>query len=267
MSDESPSVDPSEDHIAATIDGSVDGASDGGSDDPRRVSRRALMAGAGVTVLGVAIPGSPLGSVVSALVPDTTTTSSSTSTTSTTAPAAPASLHPETANPPYLGEIRMFAGNYAPAGWMRCDGSLVSVNDYQALYSLLGTTYGGNGVTNFALPNMQGNVAVVSGNGPGLTPRYPGSSGGEESVTLMTNQLPSHTHALTGSTAVATTNSPNWSSFATPGNGPATYGPATHLVAMAPTGYSGNSMPHENRMPSLAVTFIICVIGMYPNLT
>jgi len=109
----------------------------------------------------------------------------------------------------YLGEVRIFAGNYAPEGWQFCNGQSLSVSEYQALYSLIGTTYGGDGVNTFALPDLRGRVPVGVGSGPGLTPRVLGQSGGSEEVALVESQIPAHGHNLTVNTSEASTATPS----------------------------------------------------------
>lgn len=171
---------------------------------------------------------------------------------------------------PFLGEIRLFAGNFAPRGWALCYGQLLSISQNAALFSLLGTTYGGDGRTTFGLPDLRGRVPVHEGQGPGLTPRTLGERSGSEAVTLLATQLPAHTHALAASTANAT-------SQVARGNLPAfTYVDAVTTlyanedggtVAMAPGAIAptGSGLPHENRMPTLALNFIIAVEGIYPS--
>src|ERR1700704_2401745 len=112
------------------------------------------------------------------------------------------------ATQPYLGEIRMFGGNFAPAGWALCNGQLLSISQNTALFSLLGTQFGGNGTTNFALPNLQGSVPVSQGNGAGLTPRDMGERGGEEDVTLSQATMASHNHQMSGAATSASSVTP-----------------------------------------------------------
>ena len=169
---------------------------------------------------------------------------------------------------PFVGEIRMFAGNFAPQGWAFCDGQLLAISQNDALFSLLGTIYGGDGQTTFALPDLRGRIPVHMGSGPGLSPRQLGSNGGNETVTLTVNQLPPHSHALNGTDAAATANSPA-------GNVPAasntidlyaTADPvASDALASSSLGNSGGSQPHSNLMPFLCVNFIIALFGIYPS--
>lgn len=159
---------------------------------------------------------------------------------------------------PYLGEIRMFGGTFVPYGWVSCDGSLLSINSNQALFAILGTTYGGNGVTTFAVPDLRGRLAVHAGSGPGLTPRTLGQQFGTESVSLNVAQMPSHQHSMTGATT-QTTDRPAGAAAA-PGS---SYG--TPTTPMAATQSAGQGLPHENMQPSLAVNFIIATQGIFPT--
>ena len=170
---------------------------------------------------------------------------------------------------PYLGEIRMFAGNFAPVNWALCNGQLLSIAQSTALFSILGTMYGGDGKTTFALPNLQGNVPMHQGAGPGLTPRNVGDTGGETTVSLNTGQIPAHNHNLQGVSAPATTLTPT---NAWPAEPPATreggvmYAPTGTTVAMntAALGATGANTAHNNLQPTLAVSFIIALVGIYP---
>jgi microcystin-dependent protein len=171
---------------------------------------------------------------------------------------------------PYLGEIRMFAGNFAPTGWALCNGQLLPIAQNQALFSLLGTTYGGNGQTTFALPDLRGRVPMHWGAGPGLTPRTIGEVGGTESVTLLSNQMPVHTHAAAASTQAGNSIEPNgtvWAAVVDANSQPVSaYGtvPNTTLSPQA-IGLAGGSQPHENLQPYECVTFIIALQGVYPS--
>ena len=164
----------------------------------------------------------------------------------------------------FISEIRIFAGNYAPAGWAFCDGRLVLISQHSTLFKLIGTTYGGNGTTNYALPDLRGRVPMHFGTGPGLSPRVRAETGGTEQVTLSNQQIPSHTHSLIGSTGAGNVTSPQNSLIA---DGPAfaylDAAPDTQLSvnAAAPV---GGSQPHENRMPYLAVSYIIALTGVIP---
>jgi len=179
-----------------------------------------------------------------------------------------------------IGEIRLFAGNFAPRAWAFCEGQLLPINQNQALFSILGTIYGGDGRTTFALPDLRGRVALGPGHGPGLSDYRLGARGGVENVTLNATQIPSHNHTATpqlqfaqpASTAPANTPSPG--PAANPGttqmpaysNGPAT----TTLAAGDVTGdvqigNTGGGLSHENRQPFLAVNYIICLQGVFPS--
>ena len=164
----------------------------------------------------------------------------------------------------FISEIRIFSGNYAPQGWAFCDGRLLLINQHGTLFKLIGTTYGGNGTTNFALPNLSGRVPMHAGTGPGLSTRVRGEQGGVEEVTLSTQQIPAHTHPLIGSTGAGNANTPQNNLIA---DGPAQAfleaAPDTQLAlnAAAPV---GGSQPHENRMPFLTVSFIIALTGVIP---
>ncbi|RMF80914.1 MAG: phage tail protein [Chloroflexi bacterium] len=167
---------------------------------------------------------------------------------------------------PFVGEIRMFAGNFAPRGWAFCDGQLLAVSQNDALFSLLGTIYGGDGRTTFGLPDMRGRIPVHAGNGPGLSPRRLGAKGGQEKVTLTVNQLPSHTHPLNATQGAATDTRPV-------GNAPAQSAGADIWstrnvdVNMATQSITtvGGSQAHTNLMPFLCVNFIIALVGIYPS--
>jgi microcystin-dependent protein len=160
---------------------------------------------------------------------------------------------------PYIGEIRMFGGNFAPVGWLFCQGQLVSISDYDALFNLIGTTYGGDGQQNFGLPNLQSRMPVHAGS------NYPlGQAGGAESVTLNTNQLPVHTHAPVGNSTMANGVSPNGAFWANYAN--MNYSSQQPAAAMAPNALtpSGGNQPHDNMSPYQVVNFIIAVYGIYP---
>jgi microcystin-dependent protein len=176
---------------------------------------------------------------------------------------------------PFVGEIRPFAGNYAPTPWHLCDGSLLRISEYQTLFTLIGTTYGGDGTVTFALPDLRGRLALNQGTGPGLTPRTLGESAGAESVTLLESQIPQHTHPYMASTAAATTTSPANATLAAlnPSGGSARvmYTPAsttggTNLVMdTLNIGTTGGGQAHDNMMPSLAMTYMIALYGIYPS--
>jgi microcystin-dependent protein len=165
----------------------------------------------------------------------------------------------------YVGEIRMFAGNYAPEGWAFCDGSTLPINGYEALYSLIGTTYGGDGQTNFKLPDLRGRIPVHQGQSQSGIVYAMGQQSGTETVTLTSAQIPAHTHPVNAQSATGTTNSPNNAFWA--GNTIKQYAqsaPDGMMSASAIT-TAGGSQSHDNMMPYLAVSFIIAVNGLYPS--
>jgi microcystin-dependent protein len=163
---------------------------------------------------------------------------------------------------PFIGEIRTFAGNFAPRGWALCNGQLLSIAQNTALFSLLGTSYGGNGQTSFALPNLQGNAPMHWGDGPGLTPRTIGETGGSATVTLTSAELPSHSHQAMASQSSASELSPSGNAL---GDAPL-YAAPPFGAALAPSAVapSGGSQPHDNMQPHLGLTFIIALEGVYP---
>ncbi|MDM7855482.1 phage tail protein [Cellulomonas alba] len=166
---------------------------------------------------------------------------------------------------PYIGEIRMFAGTFAPVGWAFCDGSLIPISQNDTLYALLGTTYGGDGLSTFALPDLRGRVPIHQGQGPGLSARTIGERAGTESVTLTTTQLPSHTHAVVAALVPATTGSPAGATWAATSAPSYTTGSTTNTMSPAALAPAGGSQPHENRVPSLGVSFIIATEGIFPS--
>ncbi|MDA8018203.1 MAG: tail fiber protein [Thermoanaerobaculia bacterium] len=167
---------------------------------------------------------------------------------------------------PFVGEIRMFAGNFAPRGWAFCDGQLLAVSQNDALFSLLGTIYGGDGRTTFGLPDVRGRIPLHQGTGPGLSPRRLGSKGGAENETLTTNQLASHTHDWNANTAPATGAAPQGKVVAQ--TAPVRlYNPTNQGTDLASTtiANTGGSQPHTNLMPTLCINFIIALVGIYPS--
>ncbi len=169
---------------------------------------------------------------------------------------------------PFLAEIRIFTGNFAPKGWALCDGQLMSISQNTALFSLLGTTYGGDGKSNFALPNLQGNAPMQAGQGPGLSLRDLGETSGEQTVTLLQTEMPSHSHGVQAASSGGFPTPPN-NAWAAGGKGrPATYAasaPQTN-VQMNPFGttITGGNLPHNNMPPFLGLTFIIALQGVFP---
>jgi microcystin-dependent protein len=160
---------------------------------------------------------------------------------------------------PYIGEIRMFGGNFAPVGWLLCQGQLLPISQYDVLFNLIGTTYGGDGQNTFALPNLASRLPVHQGSGYVL-----GQMAGVETVTLNRNQMPVHTHQPVG-TQTAQGQSPSNSYWANNTNLP--YSVAAPSAAMAPNALSnaGGNQPHENMSPYLAINFIIATEGIYPS--
>lgn len=164
---------------------------------------------------------------------------------------------------PYVGEIRMFAGNFAPAGWMFCDGSLLPISEYETLFQLIGTTYGGDGQSTFALPDLRGRLPIHQGNGMALA-----ENGGAEQITLTVQQIPGHSHPLLASANNASTTSAG-------GNMLAQTPSYTPYIAMNPNsplsansiGPAGGSQPHTNFQPYLCVSFIISLFGIFPSPT
>ncbi|MBR7780108.1 phage tail protein [Undibacterium rugosum] len=172
----------------------------------------------------------------------------------------------------FVGEIRIFAGNYAPVDWLLCDGSVLSIAQYQSLYALIGVTYGGNGVTTFALPNLNGQLPIGQGTGSGLVNRVIGEKTGVASVTLASAELPIHTHAIQATTNLATTPTPGPTLTLATISAPSVFydggtsTPATQKAfnaeAFTPTG--GNAA-HNNMMPTLSLSYIIATSGTYPT--
>lgn len=159
---------------------------------------------------------------------------------------------------PFVGEVRLMGFNFPPRGWAQCNGQLLPINQNTALFSLLGTTYGGNGTTNFALPDLRGRLPMHVGQGPGLSLRDQGEIGGSEAVTLLTTQLPAHTHANGIADVERTTNRPT----GIPARGGAYAATATASVA---SGAAGGGQPHENMPPFLVLNWCIALQGVFPS--
>ena len=167
---------------------------------------------------------------------------------------------------PYVGEIRIFAGNFAPVGWNFCDGSLLAIASYEALYTLIGTTYGGDGQNTFGLPDLRGRVPIHQGSN-GVTNYTLGQNGGAEIVTLTVSQIPAHSHVAQAAAGASgnPANSPQnnvWSDW-TGGQ----FSTATPSVVMNPSaiGTAGGSQPHDNMLPFLGISFIISLFGIFPS--
>jgi len=174
---------------------------------------------------------------------------------------------------PFVAEIRIFPFNFAPTGWAQCNGQLLPISQNTALFSLLGTTYGGDGKSNFALPNLEGSVLVQQGQGPGLSQYILGQTGGEDTVALNGTQVPAHSHSLNATTALGTTNAPGGNDLADPKKG---VGPGAHptgniyntqapnVTAMTGIQPAGGSGPHNNLQPYLTLNYCIAMQGVYP---
>lgn len=173
---------------------------------------------------------------------------------------------------PFIGEIRMVGFNFAPrGGWMLCNGQLLAIASNTALFSLLGTTYGGNGTTTFALPDLRGRVPLHQGQGPGLSDYVMGEASGSETVTLINSQMPMHNHALTANSDAggASTSTNNFiASPSDPSTGAAapSFAQSTNTVMNPQSiGISGGNQPHQNMQPFLCVNFIIATQGIFPS--
>lgn len=166
---------------------------------------------------------------------------------------------------PFIGEIKLFAGNFAILGHAYCNGTLMSIAQNSALFSLIGTIYGGDGMTTFALPDLRGRIPIGMGSGAGLTARTIGQTGGSENVTLTINQIPAHNHSLNCNSAAANAVNPSGNFWAA----------QPHLVQFATTGSSamksnalsnsGGSQPHTNLHPTLTINYLIALEGLYPS--
>jgi microcystin-dependent protein len=162
---------------------------------------------------------------------------------------------------PYVGEIRMFAGNFGPNGWMVCQGQLLPIADYDALFNLIGTTYGGDGQSTFGLPDLRGRVPIHQGAGFVI-----GQLGGQESVVVTVQQLPAHTHTAAATATPGNSDSPAganaWAAVATPLFSPGPGNSQMNAGALSP---SGGSQPHDNLMPYCTINFIISLFGVFPS--
>lgn len=166
---------------------------------------------------------------------------------------------------PFVAEIRIFPFTFPPTGWAFCNGQLLPIAQNTALFSLVGTFYGGNGQSTFALPNLQGSAARGTGQGQGLSEVFLGETGGSASVTLALSEIPLHSHTLGAANAPATENDPEGNRFGqltTPGLG--VWGPGTAGPVGGPLNVAGGNLPHNNLQPSLALNFCIALQGVYP---
>lgn len=168
----------------------------------------------------------------------------------------------------YIGEIRMVGFDFAPTGWALCNGQVLPISNYSPLFALIGTTYGGNGTTNFALPNMQSRIPMHYGTGPGLSTYAMGEEGGAENVTLLITQMPAHNHILNVSNAGGDQLTPGNHILAAESSGAAPIYSDTQpnsTMNVSSIGLAGNSQSHENRQPFLVVNFIIALEGIFPS--
>jgi microcystin-dependent protein len=167
---------------------------------------------------------------------------------------------------PFIAEIKIFGGNFAPRNYAFCNGQLISIAQNTALFALVGTTYGGNGTTTFAIPDLQGRVPIGPRQGPGLTNRALGEKGGEANVTLLSNQLPAHTHTVVtvAKAAEATADRANASGNILAPTTDASYATSASNASMGPTNPTGSGQAHNNMQPYLAISFIIGIQGVFP---
>lgn len=175
---------------------------------------------------------------------------------------------------PFIGQIILFAGNFAPTGWFMCQGQTLAISSYAALFSILGTTYGGNGTTTFQLPDLRSRVPVGWGQGPGLSAYVLGEQGGVENVNLLVSNMPSHTHLVTADASNGNATSPSNALLAQTvvSKGSTTYdtyvtGTPAHAVTMNPTTIQpqGGGIPHTNLQPFLGLNYIMAYVGIFPS--
>jgi len=174
---------------------------------------------------------------------------------------------------PFLGEIRLFGGNFNPRGWAFCAGQLLPISENDALYALIGTTFGGDGQVTFGLPDLRGRIPIGQGTGPGLSSYVVGQESGTETVTLTTNQIPTHTHTVSASSADATATTPTNAVPARPSSATVGYlylssaasGTTDSPPAAASISAAGGNQPHDNIMPSLVLNYIIALEGVFPS--
>lgn len=166
---------------------------------------------------------------------------------------------------PFLGEIELVGFNFAPQGWATCDGQLLAINQFTALFSLLGTTYGGDGLSTFALPDLRGRAPIHMGQGPGLSPNVIGQTGGAESITLLATQMPAHAHVMSASSSNGTTSTPTGGVPAKNASGVPSFAALPGNAAMGAMSTVGGNQPHENRPPYLTMNYIIALQGIFPS--
>jgi microcystin-dependent protein len=168
---------------------------------------------------------------------------------------------------PFIAEIRIFGGNFAPVGWALCNGQLLPISQNTALFSLLGTYYGGDGKSTFGLPDLGGRVPIQQGQGPGLSPYDLGQMGGSTTTTLLASEMPQHTHVISASATDAGDRSPAGERFAVGVGGINEYAAGANGTVLAPEAVTafGGSQPHNNLQPYLTLTFIIALQGIYPQ--
>lgn len=172
---------------------------------------------------------------------------------------------PSGGSQPFIGNIMMAGFNYAPSGWLLCNGQIIPILDNEALFQLIGTTFGGNGETNFALPDLRSRVPVHQGQGPGLSSYFMGQSGGTEAVTLTTNQIPAHNHSINASTTSGSFLSPSNNYVSQNADGIDSYSSSTTgILNTSSMGMSGGNQPHSNIQPCLAINFSIAMFGIFP---
>ena len=169
---------------------------------------------------------------------------------------------------PFIGEIRMFAGNFAPAGWFFCEGQLLQISEYETLFQLISTNYGGDGQETFGLPDLRGRLPIHFGSGAGLSTRVLADAGGTETVPLTSNQIPAHTHGFVASRSAGTSNTASGAVMATSPSVRVltTIGP-DNLLNTAAINSVGGGQPHSNMQPFLCVSFIISLFGIFPSQT
>ena len=165
---------------------------------------------------------------------------------------------------PYVGEIRLFAGNFAPQGWMFCDGTVLAIAENTTLFNLIGTTYGGDGQTTFALPDLRSRVPIHMGQGAGLSNHALGQNGGTETVTLTVAQIPAHAHVPNANSNHGTTTTPTGNVWAGSADFSQYAAGSTGNMAGGAIGLAGSSQPHDNMLPYLSINFIISLFGIYP---